>query len=243
MATSIAGVRVGEISWQEVDKRLQAGATALLPIGAAAKSHGAHLPMNTDFVQAEWLAEQLMREGNVLVWPTVGYGYYPAFLEYPGSCSIPSQTFQEVIRNILEDIMRAGASHILVINTGISTIKPVEEAAEIFPMDKRPVIAHVYRGKRFLGVAAKIQQQAFGGHADELETSIMLAVAPQSVDLSQAQPWDSKELQPGPLHRADPTHPNYSPQGVYGDPTLATAEKGKLLVQAILDDLREFLRT
>lgn len=235
------GARIAESGWQEVERRLAAGAVAVLPVGSAAKAHGLHLPMNTDYVQAEWLAERLMEIANVLVWPTVSYGYYPAFIEFPGSCSIPSQAFQELVKHILEDIMRTGPAGVLILNTGLSTIKPLQEAIEIFPSDRRPVLASIYRGRRFHAVAQQIQQQVYGGHADELETSIMLAIAPDLVNLSQAKAWDAKPLGPGALRRSDPHHPNYSPQGVCGDPTLASAEKGKLLLEAILQDLKELL--
>ena len=51
------------LTWDEVARRLENGAAAVLPIGAAAKEHGFHLPMNTDRVQAEWLAaEALLRQ-------------------------------------------------------------------------------------------------------------------------------------------------------------------------------------
>jgi creatinine amidohydrolase len=45
---------VEHLNWDEVRSRIENGAAAILPIGAAAKQHGFHLPMNTDRVQAEW---------------------------------------------------------------------------------------------------------------------------------------------------------------------------------------------
>lgn len=60
----------------------------MLPIGAASKQHGFHLPTNTDRVQAEWLAARIADRFDALIWPTVGYGYYPAFVGYAGSISL-----------------------------------------------------------------------------------------------------------------------------------------------------------
>ena len=71
--------------WDEVARRIQDGAAAILPIGAAAKQHGFHLPLNTDRIQAEWLAGKLAAEVDALIWPTLSYGHYPAFVEYAGS--------------------------------------------------------------------------------------------------------------------------------------------------------------
>lgn len=234
---SRAGAAVADSNWLDIKRRVADDAIGVLPVAAAAKAHGLHLPMNADYLQAEWLSQRLIEQRNVLVWPTLTYGYYPAFLEYPGSCSLPSQTFQELVRHIAEDIYRAGISRLLVLNIGISTITPLQEAVEMFPSGARPTLANVYRGTRFGAVAAQIAEQARGGHADELETSIMLAIAPELVDRAKARPWANRRMQPGPLRRTDAEHPNYSPQGHYGDPTLATSEKGRALLQAMLDDL------
>jgi creatinine amidohydrolase len=85
-----------------------------------------------------------------------------------------------------------------------------------------------------------LAQQGHGSHADELETSLMLALAPDLVDMTHAEasPAVIKDT-PGPLTPSDPTSPNYSRSGSYGDPTLATSAKGETLLAAILDDLNE----
>ena len=56
--------------WDEVARRIHDGAVAILPIGAAAKQHGFHLPLNTDRIQAEWLAARLAGRIDALIWPT-----------------------------------------------------------------------------------------------------------------------------------------------------------------------------
>ncbi|NIO42324.1 MAG: creatininase family protein, partial [Burkholderiales bacterium] len=75
------GVWVARISWPEVQTRIDAGAAALLPIGAGSKEHGPHLPLQSDQLQAEWLADQLLQRFPLLAWPVVTYGYYPAFVD------------------------------------------------------------------------------------------------------------------------------------------------------------------
>ncbi|MBA2411033.1 MAG: creatininase family protein [Gammaproteobacteria bacterium] len=59
------------------------------------------------------------------------------------------------------------------------------------------------------------------------------------MDLAQAC---TREVKSGPLNRNDPDAPNYSPSGVYGDPQLASREKGEILVQAMLEDLLMLLK-
>jgi creatinine amidohydrolase len=230
---------VAELSWPEVEKRTQSGAIAILPVGAGAKEHGRHLPLNTDQLQAEWLAARLIEKANVLVWPTLTYGYYPAFTGYPGSCSLSTEIFQNLVEEILQSILGSAGKSALILNTGISTIAPLERVTARMG---RPIkLANVYKGGRYLKAEEKIRQQPHGSHADELETSIMLAIAQDKVNMSQAKPWARREMQAGALVRTDKSHPNYSPDGVFGDPTLATKEKGELLLKAMIEDILDLL--
>ena len=76
----------------------------------------------------------------------------------------------------------------------------------------------------------------------------MLVIAPDQVDLAKASaslspdtPFDfNYELL---ISRTDPDHPNYSPSGVYGDPSLASYDKGQQLLQAHIEDLQHVLQT
>jgi creatinine amidohydrolase len=228
------GAWVAALAWPEVEQRMRAAATAILPVGAGAKEHGRHLPLNTDQVLAEWLTQRLIERSNVLAWPTLTYGHYPAFVEYPGSCNLSAETFEMLVDETLSSIMSAGVSNVLILNTGISTVHSIERIAA---KKKRAKRAHVYQGTRYRELEQKIRQQAYGSHADELETSIMLAIAPDKVNLQVARSWAAREMQPGPLIRKDFSHPNYSPDGVYGDPTLATEAKGRRLLEAMLQDI------
>ncbi|MGH8743287.1 MAG: creatininase family protein [Burkholderiales bacterium] len=235
--SKLSGAWVAARAWPEVEKRIQSGAMAILPVGAAAKEHGRHLPLNTDQLQAEWLAARLIEKANVLVWPTLTYGHYPAFTDYPGSCSLSVPTFEKLVEETLQSILGSGIKSTLILNTGISTIAPIERV--LARMGNRTRLVNVYQGQRYLKAEEKIKQQSRGSHADELETSVMLAIAPEKVDMSKAAPWARREMQPGKLVKNDPSHPNYSPDGVYGDPTLATQKKGKRLLAAMLEDLMD----
>jgi creatinine amidohydrolase len=234
------GARIAELTWPEVERRLAGGALALLPVGAACKEHGPHLPMNTDWIQAEWLTGELIRRHNVLAWPTVAYGFYPAFREYPGSCSLSRETFAAGVREILDDLFRFGARAAIVLNTGISTIPPLEEAVKTSRHPDRVLLVNVYSGPKFTAAVKALEQQKAGGHADEIETSIMLALAPERVDMSKAVACELNKV-PGPFNRTDPQGPNYTPSGVNGNPTLASREKGEQLIRAILRDVTETL--
>lgn len=225
--------------WDEVARRIRDGAAAILPIGAAAKQHGFHLPLNTDRIQAEWLAARLAVRFDALIWPTVTYGHYPAFSEYAASGSLSAPTFEALVREIAAGILGSGCRTLIVLNTGMSTLAPVDRALTRLDTSR---VKHlwIYGGTRYPRAARELAEQSHGSHADELETSLMLAITPQVVDMARAEGSPAlKQATPGALTPSDENSPNYSRSGSYGDPTLATPAKGEALVAAMLDDLIE----
>ncbi len=238
--TEQKGIHVQCVAWPAVEAALTAGATAVLPVGAAAKEHGWHLPMSADWLLAEWLAQRLVESCHVAAWPTLSYGFYPAFLDYPGSCSLKRATFEAVVTETVNDLLRSGARAVLIINTGISTIEPLAAAAQQTESSRRVRVASVYRGERYLAAAQRLAEQGSGGHADELETSILLAIAPALVHMERAEGM-ATPLAHGPFNRSDPERPNYSPSGASGEPRLASRAKGEALLTAMQEDLRALL--
>ena len=225
--------------WSEVVRRIDEGAAAILPIGAAAKQHGLHLPLNTDRIQAECLAARLADSVDALIWPTLTYGHYPAFTEYAGSINLSAPLFEEVVQQIASGILGHGCRALVVLDTGISTLAPVERA--LARLDAGNALhLRIHDGPHYRRAAAEITEQRHGSHADELETSLMLALAPHLVDMNRAEASTAltKEV-PGRLTPTDTTSPNYSRSGSFGDPTLATAAKGEMLLNAMLDDLNK----
>ena len=231
-----SSIFVEHCTWPEAQQALNKNLICILPIGASCKEHGPHLPLNTDYVQARWLAKQVAARFSVLIWPVINAGYYPAFVEYPGSWSISEETFIQSMIDIIESIGRHGNSQIVLLNTGISTIKPLGLVAEQSLFQSRITLINVYLGERLKAVEKEIQQQQRGGHADEIETSIMLAIDPGRVRMDKAQ-IGLEDIQKGPLNPHDPTRPNFCPSGSMGNPTLATANKGRKLLDAILVDI------
>ncbi len=230
---------IERLTWDEAGRRITAGSAAILPIGAAAKQHGFHLPLNADRIQAEWFTARLSEHIDALIWPTVTYGYYPAFVEYAGSSSLSASTFEAMVHEIASGILDNGVCKLFVLNTGISTLASVERALVRFDAGK---VMHlrIYEGPRFRRAAEQLAEQSHGSHADELETSLMLALAPQLVDMARAEasPALTHEV-PGRLTPTDRNSPNYSRSGSYGDPTVATSAKGEVLLAAIVKDLNE----
>ena len=77
-------VYLEDISWTTAQQYLTPDAVVVMPLGAASKEHGPHLPLSTDFIQAEGLAKLVALHRKVIITPVVNYGFYPAFLKYPG---------------------------------------------------------------------------------------------------------------------------------------------------------------
>ena len=230
---------IERMTWDEVARRVRDGAPAILPIGAAAKQHGFHLPLNTDRIQAEWFAAKIAEPVDALIWPAVTYGHYPAFVEYAGSSSLSASTFEALVHDIAAGILAGGCQNLFVLNTGISTLAPVDRALARLDIER---VKHlwIHGGPRYPRAAKNLAKQSHGSHADELETSLMLALAPHLVDMARAEASPAlKQTTPGPLTPSDPDSPNFSRSGSYGDPTLATSAKGEILLAAMLDDLTE----
>ena len=228
--------RIDSLTWDVVEARIAAGALAILPIGAGAKQHGFHLPMRTDQAQAEWLAARLAERFDALVWPTLTYGYYPAFVDYAGSASLSAATFEHVVRELATALV-GYASRVLVVDTGISTIAPIDRA--LAGLEGRALHLKVYGGPRFRACVRRGATQAHGGHADEMETSIMLALAPDSVAMDRAEASPASPPGPGPMQRRDPGQANYSRSGSIGDPRGATRAKGEAMLAAMVEDMSE----
>jgi creatinine amidohydrolase len=149
-----------------------------------------------------------------------------------------------MVQEILNDILRAGARAVLILNTGISTIEPLQAAAGDMPESMRIELANVYAGPRCRGVIEAMEDQPCGGHADEIETSILLVIGREHVALDKAETWTPPAMAvSGPFSCSEQDHPRFSPSGVWGDPTLASVQKGHRLLAAIVDDLLAAVET
>ena len=119
-----------------------------------------------------------------------------------------------------------------MLNTGISTLAPVDRALTRLASER---VKHlwIHEGPRYPRVARQLAEQSHGSHADEMETSLMLALAPHLVDMTRAEASpELKQETPGALTPSDPKSPAYSRSGSYGDPTRATSARGEALLAA-----------
>lgn len=237
---------IEELAWPDVADAFKTGMPVILPIGAASKEHGHHLPMKTDWLLARALAEGIAARLPVLIAPTVPFGYYPVFRAYPGSQHLSADTFVRLLTELLEGFIDQGALRMAIVNTGVSTEGPIGLATRGI-LERRGITIGVADIRRLGHKADHLLQQKRGSHADERETSVMLAIAPALVrmDLARAdygkKPPAGVFAAPVTMQSIDPGATDYSETGAFGDPSLASTEKGQAILDAMIEDLVEGL--
>jgi len=231
-----ASILLENLTWQEAEKALRDFDVVLFAVGARSKEHGPHLPLNTDFLMAEYLKDRVGREIPVAILPTLEYGYYPSFLEYPGSISLGAETFKNTIMDICKSMNGYGIRKFYVLNTGISTIPPLREAAAEL-LKNGIMMQYLDLRETDKKLPPDLIKQAGGTHADEGETSMMLFIAPERVDMTKAvKDYDARPNRKGLTRNPEGTGV-FSPTGIWGDPTLATREKGRIIVEMTVKEI------
>lgn len=223
------GVKLELLNWIEAEQWFADNPVVVIPLGAAAKEHGPHLPLNNDALIAGWLADEVMRQLPVVVAPLINASFYPAFVDYPGSISLRLETARDLIFDTCNSLAGFGLSRFYVLNTGLSTLRPLAEVRQ--SLDAAIRFGYLNLDAVLQTLPADLLQQQYGSHADEHETSLMLHIAPRVVDMSQAV--DDGAEGEGRLTRTR-GQGTWSASGVYGQATLASAEKGRLIAEALL---------
>jgi creatinine amidohydrolase len=227
---SAQGILIEHLAWDEARARLTPDTVVLIAIGAQAKEHGRHLPLNNDWLMAEYLRDRVVNAADVVAYPTVNYHFYPAFRPFPGSTTVEAQTARDMVVDIVRSISVHGPRRFYVLNTGVSTIAPLRASQALLRLEGIEM-----RFTDILAVAGDVEKrvstQQEGTHADETETSMMLYIAPDVVRMERAV-TDYRRLRDQWPH-LDSTGPEAA-TGVYGDPVRATREKGEAIVEAMV---------
>ena len=234
------GMRLEAMAWPEAERVLTPETVVMLPVGAASKEHGPHLKLRNDLTLADYLTARVLDSSAVIVAPTLTYHYYPAFLEYPGSTSLTLTTARDMTTEVVRTLSAYGPRRFYVLNSGVSTVRALQPAAALLAAEG--VLMRYTNLSSHLDRAAKgFGEQEGGTHADEIETSMMLYIDPSSVDMSKAVKDYTPSAGTGLLNRRPGGTGTYSRTGIWGDPTRATREKGRVFVEAlvagILDDI------
>ena len=229
--TTTKGRRLEDLTWVQAESVLTPDTVVVLPIGAESKEHGPHLKLKNDFILAEYFARRVLEQADVVVAPTINYHYYPAFVEYPGSTTLSLETARDLVVEVCESLARFGPKRFYALNTGVSTVRALAPAAE--KLAAEGILLRFTDLKCLEPIEKEVCRQEAGSHADETETSMLLYIDPASVDMTKAVK-DCDTTKKGPLTR-DPNGAGiYSPTGIWGDPTLATREKGEKVCEALV---------
>ncbi len=234
---------LSDATWKEVrEARFE---VAVLPWGAT-EAHNLHLPYGTDTIETEHVAAEAARFASaagarVVVLPCVPFGVNTGQLDIPLCLNMNPSTQAALLRDIVQSVERAGVRKLVILNGhGGNDFKQM--IRELQP--GTPVFLCTVNWYAILNAARFFD--APGDHAGELETSVMLSVAPGLVrPLSEAGSGASRRFRIRGLREGWAWAPRQWTQvtddtGV-GDPRAATAEKGAAFVSAVTQELAGFL--
>ena len=214
--------RIDTLSWPDVAARAH-GSVLAVPLGST-EQHGPHLPIGTDSAVAVALVERLAaaRE-DVLAAPLLPYGSAGEHAAFPGTLSIGAAALEQVIVELVRSA-DAFAGVVLVSGHG-GNATPLAAAVATLRAEGRSVLAWTPR------------IPDGDAHAGRTETSLLLALAPESVRIEAAEPGDVRPLAAvmGELRRGGVI--SVSSNGVLGDPTGASGEEGHRLLEGLTADL------
>jgi creatinine amidohydrolase len=213
---------------------------AFLPIGAT-EQHGYHLPLNTDGIIADAIANELSKrfEPSYCV-PLLPYSASFEHADFPGCISLRIRTLTAVVTDIVQSLKRSGISNIVIINGhgGNHLLRNIVQ--ELNADDPQTVWGpfpnrrHWEEAYRVAGISETISRDM---HAGEGETSLMMYLRPEAVKEDRRSDCDAPDR---PFLETVGMKP-YTESGAVGFPTRATAEKGRLLLQALTDQIASTL--
>ncbi|MEG1636368.1 MAG: creatininase [Cellulosilyticaceae bacterium] len=239
-------VLMEQMTWMEFDKRKDE-AILILPIGAT-EQHGPHLPLCVDTVIAKECAVHLAEKINGIVAPVVSYGYKSAPLSgggplFPGTIDLNGETLVKLVYDLLCEFIKDGVKKIIVMNAHFENEAFLLEAIDLVSdkykdtviivetnwWDPMPhsVIDEIFDEVPFPGWAFE--------HAAITETSLMMYFAPELVH--EECMIDEKGAQPSSYHKYPIDKDTVPPTGVLATARTSSAEKGKVIVEAVVTEL------
>jgi creatinine amidohydrolase len=219
-------------SWEDVAAGVASCLIAILPVGAV-EQHGPHLPLLTDTVLATGVARRIAESTEALLLPAIAYGDAWTAEGWAGTLSLSPDTLRATVIDLGRGLHRMGVCGLVTINGHFGNREPIALAARALSELGLPVLHLDYPHLEALAAEHMESEPAGPGfyHADEVETSMMLALAPDSVRLDRAAP-EYPEFPP--LFGSEPMKLSaFNSSGVFGDPRPATAAKGEGLIAGI----------
>ena len=232
VSTRVMDLSIYDLSDGEFRYQLEQTHSAIIPVGSL-EQHGPHLPVSTDCMIAEHISKEAARKLKYFVFPVVPYGvsfeHAPMF-----NISVHDSTLSNILCDICISIAHLGIKKIVIINghhgnMGVIQYVP-QNTFEKMPPDS---VVHV------INYWSLINDKF--DHAGEVETSILLAVKPTLVKMDKAEASSKDLMKSREAYRSMTCRPGSFPEltgnGVWGDPRLASADKGKKLLNEINENI------
>ena len=240
-------LRRGQID--DLDRR-----TPVIIPTAAVEQHGEHLPVGTDCMINRAITDRLIQamEGRILVMPMVQVTCSEHHMVWPGSLTLTHETYSRTVMEYVDAIQRNGFTRVMILNShgGNQAINAVLDQK----LGQRYQNVECLVGSWWNIAAPRIQSMIEGkglscGHACEFETSLVLAIAKELVDMTIAkdggnpQRVDSMnfDLFGGGVASSYQDYKEATRNGVLGKPTLASPQKGEQILAACVQSIQELI--
>src|SRR5260221_9008603 len=229
-------------TWEELPADLGAVASrALLPVGAT-EQHGPHMGCGMDTVLADRLCAAAAARTGVPALPTLPYGCsLDHSRRWPGTLSVQPKTLIDVVKEIGDWACWSGVRRLFIVNTHVTNEAPLRCALEMLRAEHDDLLVALFSSAT---LSARLREvhcaDGEDWHANDAETSLMLGIAPNMVRTGRVIDADDPDRTMG-LVFAHPVN-RTSVNGVTGSPSRASADKGRLWFEWMVDDLSELIR-
>jgi creatinine amidohydrolase len=231
-----------QTTWDELPSKLiQANHSAILPIGAT-EQHGPHMGCGMDYVLADILCRAVAEKTQVPMLPTMPYGCSIGHSQrWPGTLAVTPITLINLIKDIGDWAYHSGVRRLFIVNTHVTNAAPLRCALEMLRSEHDDMMVAVFNSA---SMSPRIKQfhHADGNdwHANDAETSLMLAKAPDMVRPEKLTMADDPDRTDG-LVFAHPVN-RTSLNGVTGKPSISTAAKGDEWFDWMVEDLSALIK-
>jgi creatinine amidohydrolase len=227
-----------QITMPEFRKYLNTTKTIVFPFGTV-EEHGRHLPLNTDSLIITEVLREVAKKRKFFLAPVVSYGVCTTTKDHPGTISITPETLRRLSRDLVTEAYKKGLRNMLLISGhgGSLHSAAMKEAAEVMAEQLKGLRIAVCSPYDILWKElSAIAETPNDSHAGELETSMMLHLAPHLV--KGRSPEEYPKL-PKPFTVKNKVR--YWPGGVWGNPNRASADKGRRAMTLIVKKITELI--
>ncbi|MBI4536935.1 MAG: creatininase family protein [candidate division NC10 bacterium] len=233
--------RVADLTRDEFAAAMRDGRWLLLPLGST-EQHGPHLPLGTDFYYAEHVCRRVAERVNALVAPGLPYGICHTMRNFAGTVSLSVESFVPLLREILSEYVRHGARKVALIAGHAEEAQDAAVREAVLPLvNADPSLAVLAIGPYAFLDPIRREADLVGtdGHAGSIETSEMLAIAPDLVHSDRIP----RVTRP-PLSRfLIAAHPEQEyPTGVRGDTSKVSSTLGERALDHTISEIVRLLR-